>query len=68
MVDRIPSFKLATTDVKKPYAHGDRAQATIIQSLQLVNRCKEDPSLIVVDVGAFLGRHLFSFHTLEITI
>ncbi|CAF0712227.1 unnamed protein product [Adineta steineri] len=55
MDDRLPSFKLATTNGGKPYADGDRAQATVVESLQLVNKCKQDPSLIVVDVGGFLG-------------
>ena len=55
MNDRIPSFKLASDSSRKPYADGDRAQATVLNSLQLVNRCKQDPSLIVVDVGGFLG-------------
>ncbi|CAF4079314.1 unnamed protein product, partial [Adineta steineri] len=54
MNDRLPSFKLATLYGEKPYADGDRAQATVVQSLQLVNKCKQDPSLIVVDVGGFL--------------
>jgi hypothetical protein len=55
MNDRKPFYKLATFDGKKPYADGDRAQATVVQHLQLVENCKKDPSLIVVDVGAFLG-------------
>ncbi len=55
MNDRIPFFKLATTNGHKPYSDGDKAQATIIGSLQLANKCKQDPSLIVVDVGGFLG-------------
>jgi hypothetical protein len=57
MNDRLPSFKLATIHGGKPYADGDRAQATVIHSLQLVDKCKQDPSLIVVDVGALLGTH-----------
>ncbi len=59
MNDRLPSFKLATIHGEKPYADGDRAQATVIHSLQLVDKCKQDPSLIVVDVGALLGTHSF---------
>ncbi|CAF3967224.1 unnamed protein product [Rotaria sp. Silwood2] len=55
MNDRVPVFKMATVDGQKPYADGDRAQATVINSLQLVEKCAQDPSLIVVDVGAFLG-------------
>ncbi|CAF4007856.1 unnamed protein product, partial [Rotaria sordida] len=55
MNDRVPSFKLATNSGKPPYADGDRAQTAIINSLQLVEKCKQDPSLIVVDVGAFIG-------------
>jgi hypothetical protein len=39
-------------------ADGDRAQATIVDSLQLVNKCQQDPSLIVVDVGGFLGNYI----------
>jgi hypothetical protein len=58
MNDRVPSFKLATIDGQKPYADGDRAQATIVDSLQLVNKCQQDPSLIVVDVGGFLGNYI----------
>ncbi len=57
MNDRLPSFKLASNHHQKPYADGDRAQATVIRSLQLVDKCKQDPSLIVVDVGALLGNH-----------
>lgn len=55
MNTRQPSFKLATSDGKKPYADGDRAQETVVNSLQLPDKCRRDPSLIVVDVGAFLG-------------
>ena len=59
MNDRVPSFKLATIDGQKPYADGDRAQATIVDSLQLASKCQQDPSLIVVDVGGFLGSYIF---------
>ncbi|CAF0868001.1 unnamed protein product [Rotaria sordida] len=55
MNDRVPTFKMATIDGRKPYADGDQAQATVINSLELVKKCKQDPSLIVVDIGAFLG-------------
>jgi hypothetical protein len=58
MDDRVPSFKLATFDGQQPYADGDRAQATVINSLQLVKKCKEDPSFIVIDVGGFLGNNI----------
>jgi len=57
MNDRVPSFKLATIAGRKPYADVDRAQATVVDSLQLVNKCKQDQSLTVVDVGAYLGSH-----------
>ena len=56
MDERRPSYKLATVDGKKPDVNGDRAQATVVKHLQLVEKCRHDPSLIVVDVGAFLGR------------
>ncbi|CAF1242300.1 unnamed protein product [Rotaria sordida] len=55
MNDRQPYYKLVTLNGQKPYADGDRAQATVIKHLQLVKTCKKDPSLIVVDVGAYLG-------------
>jgi hypothetical protein len=58
MDDREPTYKLATIDGKKPYADGDRAQATVVKHLQLLENCKRDPSLIVVDIGAFLGNHI----------
>lgn len=67
MNDRSPSFKLATIDGSKPYADGDRAQTAIVESLQLATKCKENPSLIVVDIGAFLGNHIFPLHMSEIT-
>ena len=57
MNDRQPSFKLATQDGNKPYADGDRAQAKVVDSLKLKDKCRRDPSLVVVDVGAFLGNH-----------
>jgi hypothetical protein len=66
MDDRIPSFKLATINGRKPYADGDRAQATVVDSLQLVNKCKQDRSLIVVDVGAYLGSHILYLKKREI--
>ncbi|CAF1410093.1 unnamed protein product [Rotaria sordida] len=72
MNDRVPSFKLATNSGKPPYADGDRAQTAIINSLQLVEKCKQDPSLIVVDVGAFIGSQIYYFfqqiqnHTLNL--
>jgi hypothetical protein len=56
MNDRKPSYNLATLNGRKPYADGDRAQATVVEHLQLVKDCKKDPSLIVVDVGAYLGK------------
>ncbi len=62
MNDRLPFFKLASNYHRTPYADGDRAQATVIRSLQLVDKCKQDPSLIVVDVGALLGTHSSYFN------
>ena len=54
---RKPTYKLVTINGQKPDVNGDRAQATVVEHLQLVENCKRDPSLIVVDVGAFLGNH-----------
>jgi hypothetical protein len=64
--DRVPSFKLATADGKKPYADGDRAQATVVDSLELVRKCKQDPSLIVVDVGGFIGNYILHLNKQKI--
>ena len=55
MDDRQPFYKLVTLEGRKPYADGDRAQGTVIKHLQLVENCKQNPSLIVVDVGAYIG-------------
>jgi hypothetical protein len=55
MNDRKPFYKLATFNGRKPYANGDRAQAIVVKHLQLAEKCRQDPSLIVVDVGAFIG-------------
>jgi hypothetical protein len=59
MNDRIPSYKLATKFGDKPYADGDRAQAKVLDELHLYGVCQRDPSTIVVDVGAFLGRIIY---------
>jgi len=68
MNDRLPSFKLATSRYnEKPFGDGDQAQGTVIDSLQLVKKCKQDPSLIVVDVGAFLGNHTSHLNKHDIT-
>ena len=61
-------FKLATIDGHPPYADGDRAQETILESLQLSVRCKHDSSLVVVDVGAFLGNYHRSIFLIFIII
>lgn len=57
MNDRQPVYKLVTLDGRKPYADGDHAQGTVVKYLQLANKCREDPSLIVVDIGAYLGEN-----------
>ena len=57
MNDRQPVYKLVTLDGGKPYADGDRAQGTVVEYLQLVQKCREDPSLIVVDIGAYIGEN-----------
>lgn len=56
MDDRVPSYKLATMSHNKPYADGDHAQAKVLEELRLYETCQKDPSTLVVDVGAFLGR------------
>ena len=55
MNDRKPYYNLATFNGRKPYADGDRAQATVVKHLNLVESCRNDPSLIIVDIGGFIG-------------
>ena len=57
MDDQQPVYQLATVNGRKPYADGDRAQGTVVQHLRLVDKCRDDPSLIVVDVGAYVGNN-----------
>jgi hypothetical protein len=59
MNDREPFYELATFNGGKPYANGDRAQEIVVKHLQLAEKCRQDPSLIVVDVGAFVGNIFF---------
>ena len=54
--DRQPVYRLATLNGQKPEVNGDRAQATVVKHLKLVEKCRRDPSLIVVDVGAYVGK------------
>jgi FkbM family methyltransferase len=56
MNDRTPSYRLATKFGEKPYDDIDRAQAKLLDELHLYEVCQRDPSTIVVDVGAGLGR------------
>jgi hypothetical protein len=56
MDDRVPSYKLIIRSEDKLYAEGNRAQAKVLEELRLYEICQRDPSTIVVDVGAFLGR------------
>lgn len=58
MEERSPIIVLATEDGNKPHDDGDQAQATVVASLQLMDACKQDSSLVVVDVGALLGNPL----------
>ena len=54
--DRRPVYRLATLDGRKPEVNGDQAQATVVEHLKLAEQCQRDPSLIVVDVGAYVGK------------
>ena len=57
MNDTLPFFKLATIEGHKPHADGDRAQQRIMKNLRLQDKCRRDPSILVADVGAFLGKY-----------
>ena len=50
-----PPFYVASHEEGPPFVDGDMAQSTILEQLDLWARCREDPSLLVVDVGGYLG-------------
>jgi len=54
MNDRIPSYKLATRNGSKPYTNG--ARTTLLDILHLHDKCQQNSSTTVVDVGANLGK------------
>jgi hypothetical protein len=56
MKDRKPSYRLATKFGDIPYGASDQGQAKLLEELHLYEVCQRDPSTIVVDVGAGLGR------------
>jgi FkbM family methyltransferase len=56
MNDRMTVYRLATKYGDMPYGASDHAQAKLLEELHLYEVCQRDPSTIVVDVGAGLGR------------
>jgi hypothetical protein len=54
ITDRIPSYKLATRDGRKPRT--DAARDKLIDVVHLYDVCDHNSSNIVVDVGANLGK------------
>ncbi|UJR32302.1 hypothetical protein I4U23_019766 [Adineta vaga] len=55
MSDRVPSFELATKKGDRPSSESDRAYGKLLDELHLQDVCQQDPTTIVVDVGAGLG-------------
>ncbi|CAF0759744.1 unnamed protein product [Adineta ricciae] len=55
MDNREPAFKLVTRTGDKPPIDSDRAYGKILDELHLQETCQQDPSTVVIDVGAGLG-------------
>lgn len=53
MNEQTPAYKLATRNGTKPFT--DDARVTIFEVLNLYDKCRQDSSTIVVDVGANSG-------------
>jgi hypothetical protein len=56
MNNRMAVYRLATKFGDIPYGASDQGQAKLLEELHLYEVCQRDPSTIVVDVGAGLGR------------
>ena len=63
MSDRKPLYKLATIYNQQLHVHEHRVLASVIKYLKLSEKCRDDPSLIVVDVGAFVGTVAITSHS-----
>ena len=57
--ERSPSYRLATKSGDKPIGISDQGQARLLDELHLREVCQREPSTIVVDVGAGLGRIIY---------
>ena len=54
--DRSPTYQIATKDGERPNVKGYHAETKLLENLRLMEVCSRDPSTIVVDVGAYLGK------------
>ncbi|CAF0959224.1 unnamed protein product [Adineta ricciae] len=63
--ERAPVFRLATEDGEKPSGEGYLSQNAVVDHLNLVERCRKDPSLTVVDIGALLGNCISYFNQIN---
>ena len=59
MDNREPAFKLVTRTDDKPPTDSDRAYGKILDELHLKETCQQDPSTVVIDVGAGLGKRIW---------
>lgn len=55
---RVPMFKLVSKTEEKPSIESDRAYGKILDELHLQETCQQDPSTVVIDVGAGLGKRI----------
>lgn len=58
MNKRKPSFKIVIRPEDKPFINNERAEAILLERIHLQETCRHDPSTIVVDVGAGLGKRI----------
>ncbi len=54
--DRQPSFKMHIYEGYEIASDRNRAQAKLLNSIKLYDKCQQNPKLIVVDIGASLGQ------------
>ncbi|CAF1254847.1 unnamed protein product [Adineta ricciae] len=55
MHKRKPIYKIVIRPEDKPFIKNERAEAILLERIRLQETCRQDPSTIVVDVGAGLG-------------
>lgn len=56
VISRSPNFKLAVKSGQRPPTEDDQGYNRLLDEFRLQETCQQDPSTIVVDVGAGIGR------------